>query len=508
MSSAGSAGAVRQHMACSMCGAHVEPAAAVQDARGAVFCRRCYRGLTDGDADGAGPAPQPAPASHPGNGRVSSHSAHPASASPPKSAHAASTLRSKITCPHCWHRFATEDILWVAQHAELRGDPVLGPDQMCRFLPTRFSVDAHAIDSRGMVCQVLACPRCHLNIPRAFLTMEPLFVSIIGVPSSGKSYFLTSMAWELRRQLPSHFQISFTDADTLANRKLNEYEQQLFLHGDSDAIVALPKTEEQGELYDQIRFGEQITTLPKPFLFSLRPSSHHPNAAHAAQASRIICMYDNAGESFDAGKDSASSPVTQHMAKSRVLMFLFDPTQDPRFRDRCLQFSDDPQLKSRLRATRQETILTEAAMRIRRYTGLGPTKKHDRPLIVLVPKWDVWAPLLDVPIDHEPLTHYSMNGHNLMAVETQRIETTSRKLRELLCKLTPEFVSAAEDFCQQVLYVPVSALGAAPEEMPMADGAGTSGLGIRPRNIKPRWVTVPVLYMFAKWATGLIAAAR
>ena len=35
-------------------------------------------------------------------------------------------LRKQMRCPHCWHRFRTEDILWVARHEEMRGDPVLG----------------------------------------------------------------------------------------------------------------------------------------------------------------------------------------------------------------------------------------------------------------------------------------------------------------------------------------------------------------------------------------------
>jgi len=39
--------------------------------------------------------------------------------------------------------------------------------------------------------------------------------------------------------------------------------------------------------------------------------------------SRVICVYDNAGESFQVGKDSEASPATQHLAKSKALMFLF-----------------------------------------------------------------------------------------------------------------------------------------------------------------------------------------
>ena len=35
-----------------------------------------------------------------------------------------------ITCPHCWQRFPLDELVWVAGHEELRGDPVLGKDGM------------------------------------------------------------------------------------------------------------------------------------------------------------------------------------------------------------------------------------------------------------------------------------------------------------------------------------------------------------------------------------------
>jgi hypothetical protein len=71
-----------------------------------------------------------------------------------------------------------------------------------------------------------------------------------------------------------------------------------------------------------------------------------------------------------------------------------------------------------------------------------------------------------------------------------------------LQELTPEFVASAEDFSNHVIYIPCSALGRPPE---VQEGSGM--LGVRTKDIKPRWVTVPVLYMFAKWATGLIGTA-
>ena len=73
-----------------------------------------------------------------------------------------------VTCAHCWHRFRPARILWVAQHEDLAGDPVL-KDEPLRFLPTRFNLEGMAIDGRGMVCNTMACPQCHLHIPRVLL---------------------------------------------------------------------------------------------------------------------------------------------------------------------------------------------------------------------------------------------------------------------------------------------------------------------------------------------------
>src|SRR5947208_3034823 len=86
-------------------------------------------------------------------------------------------LLRRTTCPHCWQAFAPEDILWVSAHADLRGDPRLGPDLPQRFLPTRFTPDGAALDARGLVCTGLACSHCHLGLPRPLLEMEPFFVS-------------------------------------------------------------------------------------------------------------------------------------------------------------------------------------------------------------------------------------------------------------------------------------------------------------------------------------------
>lgn len=473
---------------CASCGNGIAVGAGLQVGPDEYFCDECA-GVS---SSGSGPAEMSSPAP-----TLPVSPAAPPVKRQPIDSRLPPGLRSRVTCPHCWHIFSPDQILWVSEHADLKGDSVLGHDASMRFMPTRFTVEGAAIDGRGMQCQTLACPRCHLILPRPVIGTEPMFVSVVGVPSSGKSYFLAAMTWELRRVLPGIFGISFTDADTITNQMLTINEELLFLQPDAEKWTAIEKTELTGSLYDQVQFGEQTMNLPKPLLFAMRPARGHPSVQKSEHVSRVICMYDNAGEHFRPGMDSTSSPMTQHLAKSKAIIFLYDPTKDPRFRDRCKEVSADPQLFGTANVERQEMILTEAAMRVRRYAGLAPGKKHERPLIIVVAKSDVWGHLLNADLTTEPLVANALG--ELSAVNIARVETVSAQLRKLLLQVTPEFVAAAEDFCQHVVYVPVSVFANPPQRVD-----GQTQLMIRPKDVKPRWVTVPLLYLFAKWTTGLI----
>lgn len=419
------------------------------------------------------------------------------------SEHAGIRLLPEVTCPHCWERFAPEAILWVSVHIDLLGDTKLGPEQQRRFLPSRFTPEGDAIDPMGMISTQLACPRCHLVVPRALLEMEPLFVSILGSPSSGKSYYLAALTWQLRSLLASNFAISFADVDASANQSLNAYEESLFLNPKPTEVVPLGdlirKTELQGELYNTVSYGRQTVSYPRPFLFTLRLQDGHPNAPRADKLSRVLCVYDNAGEHFQPGQDSTSSPVTRHLARSALLLFLFDPTQDHRFRSVCRHSAEDGGSADR-RAERQEIILNEAAERIRRFAGLPANLKHDRPLMVVVSKADEWAHLLDRHFEAEP---FAPVRQGLSAIRTDLVEQQSAGLRAILQRYCPELVAAAEGFSQEVVYIPVSSIG------PAIERHEPSGLmGIRPNFIRPQWVTVPLLYGLARALPGLIPRAR
>ena len=416
------------------------------------------------------------------------------------------TLRSRITCPHCWSEFAPEESLWLSEHPDLIGDTRLGPEHAIRFLPSRFTADGEAIDPEGQRTTRLACPNCHLEVARPLYQIAPVFFSILGAPASGKSYFLASMTWRLRQILPTDFKIAMTDTDPIANARLHEYEEQQFLNPNPDSLVAIAKTQVQGDLYDSVSMGSHTVQYPRPFLFNLQPMANHPNHSRSSEIARVMCMYDNAGESFLPGQDTASSPVTRHLALSRCLFFLFDPTQDARFRRACEGKSQDPQMNnrterlSRENSVRQDTILLEAIQRVRRHAGLREDQLHQRPMIIVVTKWDSWRSLLPDLSNESPVI--SVPNSPLKVLDGKRIESASDQVGEMLRKYTPEIVAAAEGFASSVTFLPVSATGRSPEVDP-----ATGSFGIRPRDLNPYWVDVPMLYALSRWGSGLIGMA-
>lgn len=436
----------------------------------------------------------------------------------------ATQILKKIRCPHCWEEFQAEDTLYISQHPELLGDPRLGPNAAMRFLPQRFRLDGAAIDPKEFPSTLLACPHCHLPIPRPLFEMPTVFFSMVGAPGSGKSYFLAAMTWKLRQILPQLFHVSFTDADPLVNQQLQNYESLQFLNADPNAVVKLGKTELAGDPYDAVLYGTQTVWYLKPYLFTLTPDRFHPFASRASMISRTLCLYDNAGEHFQPGTDGGATPVTRHLALAKVIFFLFDPTQDIRFRqelDRMGQNqerTDQPSLDDNVR---QDTLFVEAVKRLRQYAGLGQHERLSAKVIVVVTKYDVWAPLCPalkkipsqvwryVPIlgtetRLKKLEKLAADGNvpGNAVVRSNLIRSISSEVKTMLRRLSPEFLTAIQATAENVVFLPVSATGCSMT----TDSTGKQGF--RPADLKPQWAEVPMLYAMATQLDGFLSRTR
>ena len=382
-------------------------------------------------------------------------------------------------CPHCWTVFPIEDALFVARSPGLLGDPLLGSGVPRRFKASRFTTDGRALDPSGTPCDENACPNCHLKIPCSHIEMPSEFFSIIGAPGSGKSYFLASLTRGLRVTLPSDFGFTFSDADSGMNGQLTACEEALFHSPDPGAWVRLEKTrlESTQGLYSNVNMRGQNVLLPQPFIFTLRSQNvpggdtHNPVSSHPAFKPRSLVFYDNSGEHFLPGMDIDSAPC-KHLMHSRCLFFLFDPMQ-----------SQDSNL------IKQDVVLNQAAGHVRHYLHLPPEKKASRQLIVIVTKFDLWEKTFTLPLRPRPV----LNSPTFSVVDLGHLEDVSFALRTLLQKTYPEIVLAAENFSDDVTYLPVSALGHSPSEL-----EGMEGLYVRPMDIKPVWPAVAVLYALAK----------
>ncbi len=84
------------------------------------------------------------------------------------------------------------------------------------------------------------------------------------------------MVWQVRQTLPRDFSLGFADADPELNRIVTEYEELQFLNPDQERLVALRKTDVQGDLYDSVLFAGEAVRFPRPFVFTVSPLPRTP----------------------------------------------------------------------------------------------------------------------------------------------------------------------------------------------------------------------------------------
>ena len=411
----------------------------------------------------------------------------------PAEQHPAAPLISEInseygefTCPVCWLRFDRGDVMHIAVHATLRGDPLLGDAAMQRFHATRFNDRGQALDPIGIPSADLACPHCRRKLPPGFLDLPHHIFSIIGAPSAGKSYYLSVLVKMLATSLYQNFGLSFRDADPSENVLLNDMKTQLFSAA-TPQEAALAKTQLEGAMYERLpRFGRKVA-LPRPFIFQLgRP----PEPGFS------IVFYDNAGEHFEPTRNSADSPGAQHIATASGLFFLYDPLTNPVFRKRLGKIND-PQMDQR-RTDQQEVILAECEARLKSVLGIESGQRISTPLAVIAGKCDTWLHLLGP----EPLAEPVQKG----ALDFAAIAANSARVRALLIEICPEIVANAEAISSEVMYFAASPLGSSP--VSFTDEDGQTHIGPDPARLAPRWVEIPTLWVLSRLAPALVPPTR
>ena len=417
-------------------------------------------------------------------------------------------LLNEVTCPNCWQKFPPEAALAVAGHGDLTGDRMLEDErEPRRFVPTRFTPECAAIDEKDTPSFELACPRCHLVVPRVvFERRDTLFLSIFGRTTSGKSYFLAAMGRQLETSLPQRFGIGVTEPHPASNIVIRDYKSKLFNNPDPEALVDIPSTEVAGRKhYQAVRYSGDIRNYPRPMFFQAAPTGRHPNAKNPVRFMRTICLYDNSGEHFTPQWATPNKPETEHLSRSSAMLFVFDPTREPAFIERCRGMSPDPQFDETAAQQEnepQDVILATVDHNVKKWLGREIANPLDKPLVVILAKFDAWRHLIkgDLP----PFATGSEGDFStLHGFRVDEVERVSEKMRALLLSLCPSIVATAERFSRNVCYIPTSGTGCSPKIVGEAPD-GKPIFKFRRGSIQPIWAEVPLLWILHKLTSGLL----
>jgi hypothetical protein len=378
------------------------------------------------------------------------------------------------SCPVCWLRFDSGDIMHISVHDSLRGDPVLGEDAQQRFLATRFNNAGQALDAMGLPCSDIACPHCRRKLPPGFLDMPHYIISVVGDASAGKSYYLSVLTKILPATLYRQFGIVFQDSDPTGNAPVNDMRKALF--GAQTPLQAkLAKTVFEGSMYERLPRQGRMVALPRPFVYTLAPLD-------GDKARCAVIFYDNAGEHFQPGVSVVEQPGAQHVASAAGIIYLFDPFNSPEFRRR-LRNTNDPQMEMPI-LDQQDIILAEMGARIRSLRNLRVGEKTRTPLAFVVGKCDAWIQELN----GAPLANPVEDGKLNLAT----VEANSERIRAMMHDLCPATVANAEALSDNIQFFAISSFGHTPLKI------GPGEYVPDPAQLQPQFVEAPVLWILSQ----------
>ena len=381
-------------------------------------------------------------------------------------------LGENFKCPYCRTVSDIGDVLSVSVSPNLLGDSVLGEGEQSRFAPTNFTDNGLALDAEGGVCTDIACPCCHMSIPQDLMQLEQVVMSVVGTAGAGKSVFLASSIWQCRQLLKLKFGIGFRDLAPSWNTWIRAYEEKLFFQQDDTRLQQIEKTDLQASnISRSVNLGGESVLLPTPSYFRL-------DGGKSDACEKSFVVYDCAGEHFLPGADVHSSLVTLHTLSADSILFLFDPSADPRMRP----LLDRGNGTASNYAQMQDVLLAELAAKSKKYMGNRGGRKLKQPLLFAISKADMLRNELPMDVDV-----YRINEAGNLSLDVAAFREVSDKTEAFLDKYVPEVSATARDISNDIWFLPVSALG----HNPMREG-------VRPCDIKPIWTELPVVFTLAQ----------
>ena len=195
---------------------------------------------------------------------------------------------SKFVCPYCMQDYAKKEVLYTC--------PDCGrPSQLKMFEKT--AKCKHSNCSGWATLR--RCPRCEHEIPKAVLETENLPFSIIGVPNSGKTNYITVMLQELKKSAGLRLSLSHQDRTTKDHQ--NMHFKMIY-----EDLIPPPNTSA----------GE-----PMPQIWSIK---NLEKMGRNSVPTYTFTIFDGAGEDHK-NNINQDSPVARYINMSEAIIFVLDP---------------------------------------------------------------------------------------------------------------------------------------------------------------------------------------
>ncbi|MEX5636346.1 TRAFAC clade GTPase domain-containing protein [Parafrankia sp. FMc2] len=382
-------------------------------------------------------------------------------------------MARSLSCPFCWESIREQNLeRRCPEECGLAEDPQLTaflerPTGRAEMRPKSFKVSA--AKGKGLcphgrrAPQMQICPSCHNDLEHDYVRSAGRSrpIALIGASGSGKSVYVGVLVRELRTRVGSDF-------DGLAVEFVGDSSRSHY-----DKVFRVPLFEEGVTLRmtDSIRVNRRL----EPLLFTLKFTSRQRRLRDRLDLAMMVFL-DTSGE--DVLRAEAMSRLARYLDAAAGIVLVVDPLQMPDVRE-AVTTTVYPQ-----QATRQVDVVERLGALLRQQRGLGPDKRLDTPLAVLLSKIDTLEAILP---DQSSLSRHAEHAGYYDEADGLLVD---QEVRSWIHRWYGEgFVNSVDANFSTSRFFGMSALGTAPSTDRKVDRAG----------IRPRRVEDPLLWLLARF---------
>ncbi|MEM7013296.1 MAG: hypothetical protein AAF585_17630, partial [Verrucomicrobiota bacterium] len=340
----------------------------------------------------------------------------------------------EIVCPSCLLPFPTRQLLFLPGVSQVgqQAKPQVGKigffDKM-RNQPPKPPKDEFGRQYSRRICPL---PDCGRELPVTAGSQPNLIIGLVGAKFSGKTHYITSLIHRLG-EIAVDFDASLVHQGDATQDRYEDMREQLF----------------------DLREELAVTTgAPPPLVYDLQIGGSLWNTP--LDRSATLALYDTAGENLDSA--SEAERMVQYLRVASGLIFLIDPLQIQRVRDRI---PNPPKIAGGdIGFTDPQVIIGNVLDLLEKNGALNAGERLQLPVAVVLAKSDA---LRDQGLMPETRIWNSKRGHRL-ALDQTLINDVSGMFGEFLQRYAPDAYATIVQRFPNHAFFGVSATGCAPDE--------------------------------------------